>query len=172
MLDRYIDRKVFSFLERGRPDLAFAPSFRLPLVEASGAESQAKQMGLDELKAEPAIINFSATWCTACLEEKPYLDAIWKKRKKYHNRMISIATEDQWDNVVLSGRAGSDHFPILLDKDGKVARAFGIKAIPQTIVLDPQSRIILRIEGPVNSAAKVADLERMFTADVMDAHSH
>jgi hypothetical protein len=86
--------------------------------------------------------------------------------------MIGIATTDEWGKVLATGRATPEHFPILLDRDGSVARAYGVDSLPQTLVLDPRGRIMLRIRGPVSSADRVADLDRMFTADVMDAYAH
>jgi peroxiredoxin len=172
LIDRFIDAEVVRMLKRERPELVDAPAFQLPKVEPGVAEAAASQLNLKELKGEPVILNFWASWCTVCLDEKPYLDSIWKKRKKYHNRMIGIATTDEWGKVLATGRATPEHFPILLDRDGSVARAYGVDALPQTIVLDARGRIMLRIKGPVSSADRVADLERMFTADVMDAYAH
>lgn len=172
VLDRYIDGRVDTLFRQERNDLRPAPEFKLPRVEPGIEEAAATWLGLEDLKNEPVIINFWASWCTACSDEKPYLDSIWKKRKKYRNRMIGIATSDDWPRVVATGRASSSHFPILLDRDGSVARAFEVNSIPQTIVLDPRGRILMRIQGPVNSAERVADIDRMFTADVMDAHAH
>lgn len=172
LIDRYIDGEVGRMLERERPELVDAPAFKLPRVEPGIAEAAAAQLSLEELKGEPVILNFWASWCTVCLDEKPYLDSIWNKRKKYHNRMIGIATNDEWSKVLATGRAAPEHFPILLDRDGSVARAYGVDSLPQTLVLDPRGRIMLRIRGPVSSADRVANLNRMFTADVMDAYAH
>ena len=171
-LDSYTDNHFISQIRRHRPDLQPAPDFRLPRVQSGIEEAAATMLGLSDLKDEPVIINFWASWCTSCADEKPYLDSIWKKRKKYRNRMLGIATTDEWSKVIATGMAAPERYPVLLYRDGSVARAFGVKTLPQTIVLDPRSRILLRIEGPVHSADRVADLDRMFTADVMDAHAH
>lgn len=172
LVDRYSDQQVERFLNDDRVGPPHAPDFRLPRVDPLVKEADKAQMiGLNDLINEPVIINFWATWCSSCRNEKPYLDAIWKKRKKYQNRMIGIATSDTWEDVVATGRAGADHYPTLLDRHGEVAKAFGVDSLPQTIVLDPRGRILLRIAGPIRSAERVAELERMFTADVMDAYA-
>lgn len=172
LVDRYADRQVEKFFQNNRSNPPQAPDFRLPRVDPLSPDlASAPMVGLSDLKNEPVILNFWASWCLSCRDEKPYLDAIWKRRKKYKNRMVGIATSDTWEQVVASGRATPEHFPTLLDANGEVAKAFGVDTLPQTIVLDPRGRILLRIAGPVRSPERVAELERMFSADVMDAYA-
>lgn len=152
-----------------QPELPMAPAFALPLVEPEAQGPGAKVVSSEELRGGPVVLNFWASWCVACMDEKPYLDAIWKKRKNKRYGMYAIATGDDWAAVQRTGRVSAEHFPILFDTDGKVAEAFAVKTLPVTIVLDNTGRVLYRHDGPVSSQAAIGAVERMLSRDVQDS---
>jgi hypothetical protein len=56
-----------------------------------------------------------------------------------------------------------DGLPVLLDPRGEAGRAWGVRGLPTTIVIDRQGRERGRVEGAIDwaSAATIAELRRM-----------
>ncbi len=69
-------------LSAPRPDLSF------PRVGARG------ELALAELDAGTAVLNFWATWCTACINEMPELEALHQKFQHRGVRVVGISLDE------------------------------------------------------------------------------
>ena len=97
------------------------------------------------------IINFWATWCPPCREEMPELDNFAQK----HGQTVAfyaINIQESSDKVGEFLKQGKYTMPVLLDKDGAVAKKFRVNAIPTTIVVDRNGIIKYRKSGTVSSS--------------------
>ncbi len=124
-----------------------APNFRLSTL-AGGETTLA-----DEVAAgRPVVLNFFATWCASCREEMPILDAA-------HGRIatvLGIDLREGPDRVRgLLGETGA-RYPILLDRDGTVTRAYDAISLPATCVVAPAGAIRRLIFGPVTGESLAA----------------
>lgn len=112
-------------------------------VRFSGEKVQASK-----LVGKLFLINFWATWCTACLEEMP---AIVELREKFKNRefeVLGINLDENPEAVVpRATKRFKMEFPIFKDPDGKTADLFDIHAIPVTVIMNHERRILLRRDG-------------------------
>jgi len=92
------------------------------------------------------VINFWATWCPPCLEEMPELEEFAKKNKQ---KIDFYAVNLQESNGKVSDFMNKHKYtmPVLLDKDGVVAKQFQIAAIPTTIIVDKNGLIKHRQSG-------------------------
>jgi thiol-disulfide isomerase/thioredoxin len=108
--------------------------------------SSGKEMKFSELDKKVVLVNFWATWCEACMVEMP---SIVKLRKAYESKGFEVLAlnVDENPEAVLPktlNRLGLD-FPIYVDRDQKLADLFDVHAIPLTVILD-RNRKILFIE--------------------------
>lgn len=106
-------------------------------------------ISLEDFAGRVVLLNFWATWCAPCVEEMPTLD-----------RLQAELGGDRFEVVALSSdRAGAEavdpfydqhdlgNLALYLDPDGDVGRAFGIRGLPTTVLIDSQGREIARKEG-------------------------
>jgi thiol-disulfide isomerase/thioredoxin len=132
------------------------PDFSLTPLQGAAAR-------LSQIKSKIVMVNFWATWCDACMVEMP---SIVKLRDKYQNRgfeVLGINLDENPDTV--APRAVQEFkidFPIFKDPEGKVADLFDVHAIPLTVILDEQRKILLVKDGEQdwNSPAFQSQLER------------
>lgn len=82
------------------------------------------------------LLDFWATWCGPCRMEMVDLQALKDKLK---DRNFEILSLDQGEDASVAGsfinRRKYD-FHVLLDADGKVAGQYGVKAIPNLVLID------------------------------------
>jgi cytochrome c biogenesis protein CcmG/thiol:disulfide interchange protein DsbE len=97
------------------------------------------------------VLNFWATWCPPCREEMPELE---KFSQKYNGKVLFYAVNIQESSEKVAAFLTQNQYtlPVLLDKDGEVARSFRINAIPTSIVVDKHGVIKYRKSGPVTLA--------------------
>ncbi|SFL31173.1 TlpA family protein disulfide reductase [Pelosinus propionicus] len=92
------------------------------------------------------VINFWATWCPPCLEEMPELEKFAKKNQQ-KVQFYAVNLQESQEKVSDFMNRYNYTMPVLLDKDGIVAKQFQITAIPTTIIVDKNGLIKHRQSG-------------------------
>jgi len=125
---------------------------RSPAIARLDAEE--KPVPLSSLKGQALLINCWATWCEPCREEMPSLSQLaqlqsGKLRVVAVNFKQSVATAQRFQDAT-----GLD-LPVLYDPEGALARAWGIRVFPSTVLIDAKGRVHSVVRGALdwNSAA-------------------
>ncbi len=106
----------------------------------------APPLRLSELKAKVVLVNFWATWCDACVVEMPSILALWKKYHAQGFEVISVNVDENPEAVVPRAVAAMKlEFPVAVDRGSKLSERFDVHAIPLTVILD-RNRKILAVE--------------------------
>jgi thiol-disulfide isomerase/thioredoxin len=91
----------------------------------------------------PVLVHFWAEWCPICRLEQDSIDAL---AQDY--RVISIATRSGDAAAVRAFmRREGLRFPVLLDEDGAIARAWGVGGVPASFVIDPAGQVAHAMVG-------------------------
>jgi thiol-disulfide isomerase/thioredoxin len=101
------------------------------------------------LERGPVVINFWATWCKPCRIEMPHLEEIYLELspERVHFAAISLDQPRFRSRVETFVRAQQVKMPVYVDPDGRLARRFGVVAIPTTVVLDRSGTVVHRTRG-------------------------
>ena len=103
---------------------------------------------LSDYKGKYVFVDFWASWCGPCRQENPN---VLKAYKKYHSKGFDVLgvsldveqMKDNWLNAIKE-----DNLPWVqvsdLKMNNKAAELYGIKAIPQNILIDPKGVIIAK----------------------------
>ncbi|MCX7781414.1 MAG: TlpA family protein disulfide reductase [Negativicutes bacterium] len=94
------------------------------------------------------VVNFWATWCPPCRAEMPELNEFARKHAAKVN-FYAVNIQEPADKVGDFMKQQNFTMPVLLDKEGEVARTFRVSAIPTTIITDKQGVIRYRKSGTV-----------------------
>lgn len=112
------------------------------------AERPAGPNLLTTLQGKPVVVNFWATWCAPCRDEMPALDRLRGRRSDVV--VLTVAMHDSRSQVA---RFAEDHLldlPVFLDPEGLQGRAWGVRVLPTTVVLDARHQIRYRSVGPLD----------------------
>jgi len=121
----------------------YAPEFELEYA-ASG-----KRMLSSELKGKVLFINFWASWCSPCLEELPSIDKLSKHFSTNQDFfLLPVLYRDSLQDAVNYLKESGFNLPILIDKDGKAARSYGLRGVPETYIIDKKGIIRKKVIGP------------------------
>lgn len=126
-------------------------------------EDKAEPIVLKDLRGQALLLNFWASWCEACDTEHAYLEKLTEAVKGTPVKMIGIASSDTREAVEKSGKLKSKTFPQYLDASGDLARAVGVKTLPQTFLIDRQGRIVSHIKTAMDGA-QAALLEKQIAS--------
>ena len=107
------------------------------------------QHTLSDYRGRFVLLNLWATWCTPCVKEMPFLDAL----QKIMGVQLAVlpVSEDRGDTAVSAFyvRHGMTQLPVAVDVAGIAPSAFQTKGLPTTFLIDPQGQEVARFEGTV-----------------------
>lgn len=124
---------------------------KLPEFSVMDVFDDEKSLSIKDIKNKEnrySIINFFASWCTTCLAEH---DALMKLKNNDSVNFYGIAWHDYSANAVeFLTKNGNPFDKVGLDAKGMFTRLIQLKAVPETIVVNPDGYVILRINGNIN----------------------
>lgn len=110
------------------------PAFRL-----AGLDNQVHE--LKDYEGKPLIVNFWGTFCPPCRNEMPALQNQYEKWKGQGLQLIGInLSEDRLTAESFIRQVGVN-FPILMDKDKRTEKAYGLKQYPTTYFISSNGKI-------------------------------
>lgn len=129
-----------------------------PLFSLGDARSGAT-VDLLELRGQPVILSFWATWCGACVAELPDLARLEAAEgERFH--LLTIADEPPSVVQPFLARRQLD-LPVLYDAGGAVARRYRVRKIPMTVILDREGRVVHDFSGPADVEILGAHIEAL-----------
>ncbi len=148
---------TFGFLSSnsGRPQQGEpAPDFSLVLFDGS-------EVSLADLRAKIVVLNFWASWCTPCRREAPALQEVWET---YQDKGVVVLGVTYHDAKGAS-QEFIQEFGITYangaDEKGRISRAYGVVAVPETFIIDRDGRVAWFQIGEVEAETLVQQLERL-----------
>jgi peroxiredoxin len=102
---------------------------------------------LSSYKGKFVFLNFWATWCPPCRKEMPSMQKVFEKSDKKKFVMLAVNAKEDKRAVLAFAKKNGYTFPILLDTDYKVSGQYQVQAIPLTLLIDKNGRIVGRICG-------------------------
>jgi len=101
------------------------------------------------------LVHFWASWCEPCLRELPELQELNDRYRGKGLNIIAVA-EDSHNavNSFMSGR--TVRLNVMVDQYGSGLRAYKVKALPSTFLVDESGRIGYSATGPVRWGDKEA----------------
>jgi thiol-disulfide isomerase/thioredoxin len=121
---------------------AAKPGFVLDALDAPRAS-------LDAHVGDVVVVHFFATWCAPCVEEMAALERLAARRRDepFGILAVDVGEVDARVRGFLAERPVS--FPVLLDRDRRVTRAWGVWALPTSFVVDAAGDVALFAERDV-----------------------
>ncbi len=115
-------------------------------------DAKKNQINLNDFQGNLIILNFWATWCAPCKEEMPSLDLL-QENKVLDNLKIFPINVGQ-ENVEKTSNFFSNleikNLDLYFDTPITLAKTFGLRGIPTTILFNKDGLEFARIVGSIN----------------------
>ncbi len=101
----------------------------------------------DDLRGQVVAVRFWADWCPFCKGEMTALEPLYRRLHDSGFRILALNVRQDADTARAFAEAIGISYDVLLDRDGAVARAYGVTGLPTTFVVDRSGRLVTRIVG-------------------------
>lgn len=128
---------------------SLAPSFALPRA-GGGAISSADGgdfSSVDDGRGRVLVVNFWATWCPPCREELPALARLQDGLAGQGLLVLAVSVDARPAAAARYAHQRGLALTVLGDPREEVARRFGVRAYPTTVVVDRAGRVAHRVVG-------------------------
>lgn len=111
---------------------------------------QGRLVSLDSHVGKPVILRFFVPDCKFCRADTVVFNDYFRMYKEKGLGVVYINTEPKPGEVQKFVRDLGITFPVVLDPDRKIANQYRVQVVPQTIILDPEHKLIGAILGGVS----------------------
>ena len=126
--------------QRLQPGMAF-PDFK-------AFDQDGKQYSLSDFEGKYLFIEFSASWCSWCKKELPFIQKAYKQLKDENITFLTIMMDTEREAWLHDVKKETITWLCLSDlkgmKESPMVDAYNLRGLPDSFVIDPQGRIIRR----------------------------
>lgn len=106
-------------------------------------------VSLSSFKGRYVLVDFWASWCGPCRAENPNVVKVFHKYKDRNFHIIGVSLDrpgqkERWMKAIHNDKLEWTQLSDLKFWDNEVAKQYGINAIPQNLLIDPEGKIIAK----------------------------
>jgi peroxiredoxin len=108
-------------------------------------EAGGKSYRLSDLKGKVVMLQFTASWCSVCRTEMPFIEKdIWQAKKSAGLIIIGIDRDEPVDKVVNFRKDIKVSYPLALDPGAGIFGLFAHKeaGVTRNVIIDRKGKII------------------------------
>ena len=119
-----------------------APDFRLRDLDQNPVR-------LSEFRGKPVVLNFFASWCGPCLQELPIIQEAYLEYGNQEFAILGIGYQDSRWAIESLAEDLELTFPIVIDGDNSVGRAYRVIGPPYTFFIDAKGFVVAVVPGAI-----------------------
>jgi thiol-disulfide isomerase/thioredoxin len=136
------------------------PALNKPVLDFTLNTLRGDRLGTEDLRGQPVLINFWATWCGPCRIEMPYFEEAYQQ---FGPDLVVLAVniDEPADQVQAFVNDLGLSFDILLDTGSKVQALYRVTAFPTTYLVDREGMVKVQHIGALSRSQLFAYLEQV-----------
>jgi peroxiredoxin len=117
-----------------------------------------KEQRLSQYRGKIVLVNFWATWCKPCTTEMPAMQTTYDKLRDKGFVVLAINELEDDAKVREHIKEHGHTFPVLMDRDNKVANQFGVFGLPVSVFIDEKGVVQEYIKGGLLTEQMILDV--------------
>lgn len=123
-------------------------------------------VSLSGLSGKKVYVKFWASWCSICVAGLEELDNF--SAEDHDFEVLTIVSPDYNGETSLSKfktwyeKQGMEHMTVLIDQDGDVARAYGVRAYPTSAFIGSDGVLVHFVPGHLNGDVLTKEFNKIY----------
>ncbi len=134
---------------------AHGPQGRFPAT--SGIDADGRLLVLPAPEGWTVVV-FWASWCRPCMRHLGDYDLLWRDLRDRGVRVAGVGVDVAPAVFRDTIRRHGVGFPCLNDPRGRLLEALGVEGLPLAVVLDPDGRVRLAVQGDPDDLVRIRAL--------------
>jgi len=134
------------------------PAVGMPVEDFQLPDLDGKIQSMSQYRGKIVLLNFWATWCKPCTTEMPAMQACYDKLREKGFVVLAVNELEDDAKVREHIKQYGHTFPVLMDRDNKVANQFGVFGLPVSVFIDAQGRVQEYIKGGLLTEQKIEEV--------------
>jgi len=108
-------------------------------------EAGGKSYRLSDLKGKVVMLQFTASWCSVCRTEMPFIEReIWQVKKNSGLAVIGIDRDEPVEKVLKFQKEIGITYPLALDPDADIFGLYALKeaGVTRNVIVDRSGKIV------------------------------
>ncbi len=108
-------------------------------------EATGKSYRLSDLRGKVVMLQFTASWCSVCRTEMPFIEKeIWQEKKTSGLIVIGIDRDEPVEKVLKFWKDIAVTYPLALDPDADIFGLYALKeaGVTRNVIIDRSGKII------------------------------
>ena len=133
------------------------PAVGMPAADFNLVDLDGKARALTDYRGKVVLLNFWATWCKPCTTEMPAMQAMYDKLRDKGFVVLAVNELEDEAKVREHIKQHGHTFPVLMDRDNKVANQFGVFGLPVSVFIDEKGVVREYIKGGLLTEQVILD---------------
>jgi len=116
-----------------------APDFSMKMTNG-------RTVKLSDLKGKVVMLQFTASWCSVCRKEMPFIERdIWQKHKNNPNfTMMGVDRDEPRETVMKFAKSIPVTYPVGLDPHANIFALYAVRdaGITRNVIIDKKGKIV------------------------------
>src|SRR4029079_10288868 len=128
------------------------------------ATLDARQHRLEDYRGKVVLVNFWATWCEPCRDEIPSINKLRASLAGRPFVVLAVNLAEPESRIRRFQEKVPMEFPVLLDRDTRVAKSWQARILPASYLIGPDGRIRYSVRGEIDwsgASAGAAKAEKL-----------
>ncbi len=142
------------------------PVTGMPAADFTLMDLQGRPQSLSQYRGKVVLLNFWATWCKPCTTEMPAMQACYDKLRDKGFVVLAVNELEDVQKVAEHVKAYGHTFPVLMDKDNRVANMYGVYGLPVSVLIDEQGVVQEYVKGGLLTEPRILEMVERVKAAV------
>lgn len=134
------------------------PTVGMQAEDFSLTDLAGKEQSLSQYRGKIVLLNFWATWCKPCTTEMPAMQTAYDKLRDKGFAVLAVNELEDDARVREHIKQYGHTFPVLMDRDNKVANQFGVFGLPVSVFIDQEGRVQEYLKGGLLTEQKIDEI--------------
>ena len=134
------------------------PAVGMAAADFTLADLDGRSQSLSQYRGKVVLLNFWATWCKPCTTEMPAMQAVYDRLRDRGFVVLAVNELEEDAKVREHMKTYGHTFPVLMDRQNRVANMYGVFGLPVSVFIDEQGLVQEYVKGGLLTEQRITEV--------------